>query len=103
MSDMLQAERVRRLGGLPFCIAFQHCDIGEAITDSGERFYITWGRDLDSEDSEWYERKTMFRPIWVGVVELVLCPVDSDLGDWIVKGLRLTDGPAWERVVKEKV
>ena len=103
MADMMHADRVRRLGSLPLCIPLEHCDIGEAMVDTGERFYITWGRRLDSEDAEWYIRKTLFRPIWVGDIELVLCRVDSPIGSWIATGLQLAhaDGPAWEPVAKE--
>jgi len=98
--DMVHAMRVRRLGGLPTCIPMQHCDIGEAIDDFGDRYYITWGRDLESDDVAWYAARTCFRPIWVNRKELVLCRTDSPMGEWIRHGLEInvSDGPQWEEV-----
>ena len=41
-------------------IATGSCDIGEATTESGEKINITWGRNIEAKDVDWWLKNTTF-------------------------------------------
>ena len=72
----IKAKSAKRIGTPPACIALACCDIGIAELESGQQVFITWGRNLNKLDQEWYSKNTDFQPIWIsafdGCSELIL-------------------------------
>jgi len=98
------AVQKRRLGTLPFALALDCCDIGEARDGDGNVYLTTWGLNLSASRQGWYSRQTNFRPIWLGSddgsCELILgnsCSGDAPT-QWLKDGLDLGENPAWEEV-----
>lgn len=62
----------RRLGSIPCAIAFGAADVGTCNV-GGEPVYITWGRNLNPGQADWFAERTRFRPVMTdGGIELIL-------------------------------
>ena len=48
----------------PLAIALKSADIGQAAIN-GETRYITWGRNLTTEQARWYAENTFFKPVQI--------------------------------------
>ena len=100
--DAVLAVQKRRLGTLPFALALNCCDIGEAKDADGNVYLTTWGLNFRQA---WYGSETRFRPIWLGAddgsCELILGISGSGdaLTQWLKDGLNLGENPAWEEVI----
>jgi hypothetical protein len=55
----------KRLGTFKHALAFGACDIGQAVID-GKIQTITWGRNLNKTQQEFYRRYTYYIPVCIG-------------------------------------
>lgn len=66
----------KRIGSLNACLALGACDVGTATLEDGNQVYITWGRNLNREQQNFFLSETDFAPIWIsaddGSAELIL-------------------------------
>lgn len=63
------AKQMRHLGSLPLCFALGACDIGEVTLGSGDRRYITWGRNMTWDEAAKFAETTEFQPCCIGQVQ----------------------------------
>ena len=84
----IKATSKRFLGTPPGHIAMGGSAVGEATLEDGSKVTITWGRNIDREEQEWYLKHTGFQPIHIGSdyghAELILPP---DVATEILKTL----------------
>ncbi len=105
-SGTARAVSKRRLGSLPFRLAFNACDVGEAVLSDGSRVLITWGRNVTPEDQHWYSHNGTCHLAWCGdedgCAEVIVGDTfgSTPITEWVWAGLRITAdaGPEWTQV-----
>jgi hypothetical protein len=90
---IFQATNWRPLGSIPWCIALDAADIGEATLEDGSVVKITWGRNLTQEQQDWFIKHTLFclirAPMKYGSDK---CEVMLPEGDWTNALLKTIQG-----------
>lgn len=65
-TETIRAKSWQYLGSVPAAIALGCADIGTAVLEDGTTVYVTWGRNLDREQQEYFAYHTKFQPIHLG-------------------------------------
>ena len=67
-SSTVKAKRFswKRLGSVPGCISLGAADIGVCELETGESVYISWGRNLDARDQQWFAENSHYKPVLLG-------------------------------------
>ena len=81
LTTVADKRSAKYIGCLPASRALNSASIGEA-TVNGKLVYITWGRNLNKEEQEYYMKETTLQPIYTGTndgtAELIIPEKDAE-------------------------